>query len=165
MSTFFWLTNQHLDVELFTSACNQKRRVLNLNKHPATYWIYTRSAVLGVHLQLLISLSSSQAFICKHPANFCTHTHIACAHGLPPFLTQNLNLAPLFTNDPGATYFRLLAGSLPTKHLRRHNLSDQMPSALTQPKNLQSAPSKSATNATSQILFFAEVFCALCSQA
>jgi hypothetical protein len=33
---------------------NQKKRVLNLNKHPAAYWMYTRSAVPGVLTTLLI---------------------------------------------------------------------------------------------------------------
>jgi hypothetical protein len=68
------------------------------------------------------------------------YTHTAYVHGLPQFRTQNLNLILLFTKDPGTTYFRPLACSLPTRHLRRHNLSDKMPSTLTQPKNLQSAP-------------------------
>jgi hypothetical protein len=92
------------------------------------------------------------------------YTHTTCAHGLPQFWTQNLNLVLLFTKDLGTTYFRPLAGSLPTRHLRRHSLSDQRPSALTQPKNLQPAPSQGAANVTSQIRFFAEVFYALCSQ-
>jgi hypothetical protein len=66
----------HLKVKASTFMCNQKRRVLNLNKHPATYGIYTRFAVFEVPLQLLIFPSSSQAFVYKHPANFCTHTQL-----------------------------------------------------------------------------------------
>ncbi len=53
------------------------------------------------------------------------YTHTTCAHGLPQFWTQNLNLVPLFSKNPGTTYFRPLASSLPTRHPRRHNLLDQ----------------------------------------
>jgi len=40
--------------EICIPACVTKRRVLNLNKHPAAYWIYTLSTVLGVLTTLLI---------------------------------------------------------------------------------------------------------------
>ncbi len=42
-----------------------------------------------------------------------------------------MKLVLLFTKSPGTTYVRPLAGSLPIRHLRRHNLSAQRLSALT----------------------------------
>jgi hypothetical protein len=139
--------------------------VLNLNNHPTTCWIYTRSIVSEV-LKLTIT-----------PDPFCLDTSIRLhtpwkllhMHGLHSWTSR-----ALITELETCTF--IYKKSKDYIHSASSRFIIDQTSEKAQPfssktlstysiQHLQSAPSHSATNATSQILLFAEVFCTICSQA
>jgi hypothetical protein len=145
--------------------CNQKRRVLNLNNHPTTYWIYTRSAVSEV-LKLTITPDPSclDTSIRLHTPWKLLHMHSLYSWTFRALITKLETYT--FIYKKSRDYILSASSKFITDQTseKAQPFSSETLSTYSI-QHLQFAPSHSATNATSRILFFAEVFCTVCSQA
>jgi hypothetical protein len=142
-----------------------KRRVFNLNNHPTTCWIYTRSAVSKV----LKLITTPDPFYLDMSFRLHTPWKLLHMHGLYSWTSKAL-ITELetctFIYKKSRDYIRSASSRFITDQTseKAQPFSSETLSTYSI-QHLQFAPSHSATNATSQIFIFAEVFCTVCSQA
>jgi hypothetical protein len=137
--------------------------VLNLNNHPTTCWIYTQSAVFEV-LKLITTLDP---FCLNTSIRLHTPWKLLHMHGLYSWTSRALITeleTRTFIYKKSKNYILSASSKFITDQTSEKAQPFSSGTLSTYSiQHLQSAPSHSATNATSHILFFAGVLCTVCS--